>query len=148
MFKIFVYGTLMPGESHYPEDVLNAVPAIAHGNLFHLPLGYPAMAIPELERSGSSAPPTTTVQGVVLTFSNLDMLQRLDAYEQHDPVVFSRCLPGLEIADHQYQRVEIPVFTHHHHPLGRAWAYGMTLNQIQRLGGVELPNGRWHSEIC
>jgi gamma-glutamylcyclotransferase (GGCT)/AIG2-like uncharacterized protein YtfP len=45
--NIFVYGTLKPGESNYQQycagRVLEAKRAIAFGQLFALPFGYPAM---------------------------------------------------------------------------------------------------------
>ncbi|MBW4519137.1 MAG: gamma-glutamylcyclotransferase [Scytolyngbya sp. HA4215-MV1] len=135
--QVFVYGTLKPGEMNdwvVRDQVVSARPAIAFGQLFSLSLGYPAMAI------GSDP-----IQGVLLSFRDERILLTLDTFEQHDPQEFAYHAPGQILHQNQYQRHPIAVFSPSHHPLGIAWAYLMTLEQINRLGGRFLPDGQWLS---
>jgi gamma-glutamylcyclotransferase (GGCT)/AIG2-like uncharacterized protein YtfP len=133
--QVFVYGTLKPGECNdwvIKDYVLATCPAIALGQLFSLPLGYPAMT-----------PGNDPIQGVLLSFRDSSILTTLDAFEQHDPQKFAQYAPGQILQQNQYQRHPIAVFTPSHQPLGTAWAYLMTPEQINRLGGILLPGGRW-----
>ncbi len=134
--QVFVYGTLKPGEANYricEPYVVETQPAIAQGRLFHLPLGYPAAAFRE----------TAWVQGYVLTFADPEILPMLDKFEQHDPSQFQHYAPALILEHHQYDRQQIKTFTTERSPLGFAWSYGMTLKQIQHLGGQEVQGGIW-----
>jgi gamma-glutamylcyclotransferase (GGCT)/AIG2-like uncharacterized protein YtfP len=130
MVDVFVYGSLMPGQSAYSlceAGVLAAHPAIAHGQLYQLPFNYPAFV------------PSTlgTVQGVVLSFNNANVLAQLDTYEQHDPEEFKRYFPQETLVENQYTRIQISLAKK------SAWSYTMTLEQIHRLNGVPIPSGRW-----
>lgn len=126
--RVFVYGTLKPGGRYYPDycegRVVAQVEAIAHGTLYDLPLGYPAMT-----------PGQGVVHGYVLTFYNQDALTALDTLEDYAP---NR--PALE---NEYVRQPIEVFRDRHHSLGWAWAYIMSIERVTALGGVYLQNGRW-----
>ena len=68
--KVFVYGTLKPGECNYRRycegKVVEALPAIARGQLFALPIGYPAMVAGE-----------GIVCGFLLRFANCGILVHL-----------------------------------------------------------------------
>ena len=133
--QVFVYGTLKPGECNdwvIRDHVVATCPAISLGQLFSLPLGYPAMT-----------PGNDFIQGVLLSFRDSSILAILDAFEQHDPQEFARHAPGLILQQNQYQRHAIAVFTPSHQLLGTAWAYLMTPEQIDRLDGTLLPGGRW-----
>jgi len=135
--NVFVYGTLKPGACNYAvcePYVIGAQRAIAHGSLYHLPFGYPALTI---EVPG-------IVQGWRLTMSGTEALSVLDEFEQHDPEVFCQTMPKLALEAHQYQRVLLPVFTPERSPLDQAWAYTMTLAQIDRLNGQPIPTGCWN----
>jgi len=128
MLVVFVYGTLKPGGRYYRQlcagKVECEIPAIAQGRLYDLPLGYPAMV------SGSG-----WVQGYRLQFTDSDMLRVLDQLEDYDA--------DREPAQNAYDRRWVDIFTPEHQLLGQAWAYFMTLEQVQSLGGTHLPNGYW-----
>lgn len=137
LLDVFVYGTLKPGENNHQlcaSSVIKVCPAIACGQLYTLPFGYPAMTLVG----------TDTVYGVILSFADAGILDILDAYEQHDPETFCRHAPNLLIAQHQYDRTPIKVYDQAQRFLGFAWSYVMSLEQIQRLGGIWLPDGQWH----
>ena len=78
MLKVFVYGTLKPGERNYLfycTQTIEVVEAISYGKLYDLPMGYPAAVFPESE----------LVRGYVLTFSDTTVLQTLDELENYAP---------------------------------------------------------------
>lgn len=140
MLKVFVYGTLKPGESNYQaycgDRLLSAIPAWVTGQLFSLPAGYPALL---WDKTGNR------VQGYLLTFSTpeaLHDLDQLEEYQEHRPP-----------KENVYQRRLIEVFANLAVPppalgntLGMAWVYVMELEQIQKLGGIFLPQGSWTSD--
>lgn len=126
-YHVFVYGTLKPGERYYEQFcapyVIEKRDAIAPGRLYDLPAGYPGMTLEE-----------GWVFGVRLTFTDIAVLERLDAFEEY-------FLERPE--DSEYQRLERPLLTSNHESLGFAWAYVMTPERVKRLQGVWLPSGRW-----
>ena len=128
--RVFVYGTLKPGESNYQRycmgKVLEARRAIAIGQLFALPLGYPAMTLGE-----------SPVQGFLLSFPDSTILSHLDWLEDYKP--------HRPAAENEYIRQEIETYSLAFAPLGLAWIYLMTSEQIRSCGGVLLPNGWWSS---
>lgn len=130
--KVFVYGTLKPGECNYLRycegKVVAAEGAIAIGQLFALSLGYPAMT------AGVG-----TVYGFVLTFTDSSILEELDRLEDYD-----RLRPPEK---NEYQRQEIEVFNRDRQSLGMAWAYLMWRDRIHSLGGIPLPDGCWYSSL-
>lgn len=130
--KVFVYGTLKPGECNYLRycqgKVAAAESAIAIGELFALSLGYPAMT------AGAG-----TVYGFVLTFADTSILGELDRLEDYD-----RLRPPEE---NEYQRQEIEVFDRDRQSLGMAWAYLMLRDRVRSLGGIPLPDGCWYSSL-
>ncbi len=133
--RVFVYGTLKPGERGYhlcAGEVIAARPAIALGELYALPFGYPAMT-----------PGTRPVYGFLLSFRQSHILSVLDLYEQHDSTTFHHYAPTQVIDQNQYSRRQIELLDNEHSPIGSAWAYLMSVSQVQRLGGVLLPDGRW-----
>ncbi len=132
MLKVFVYGTLKPGESNYQSycagKVVAVKRALAFGQLFSLPFGYPAMI-----------PGNSPVQGFLLSFSNSEILTQLDWLEDYDP--------QRPLMDNEYYRQQIEIFDMRFQPLGTAWAYLMTPEQICSYAGVLLPDGLWHGGI-
>lgn len=137
--RVFVYGTLKPGESNYhlcADFVVEAHPAIAQGQLYALPLGYPVLT-----------PGNGLVHGIALSFSNPAILSILDDYEKHDPVELEQFFPEVVLDEHQYERSQIPIHDSNQQPFGLAWAYLMTVKQAQRLSGVLLPDGSWSQAI-
>lgn len=136
--RVFVYGTLKPGEANYQAycagRVVECVEAIAFGTLYDLPLGYPAMTV-------GSAP----VHGYLLTFHDLTVLQELDELED-----YSTTRPP---EDNEYRREWIEVFENqkflqgHRRTLGFAWIYLMSEALVKTLGGSILVTGCWTSSL-
>lgn len=127
--KVFVYGTLKPGETNYQRycrgHVIAAEEAVAVGQLYDLPFGYPAMTLGD-----------SLVYGFVLSFS-ADMLPVLDELEDYSPL--------RPLAENEYIRVEIEVFNLNRQSLGQAWVYLMEQTLIDQAKGVLLPEGKWSS---
>ncbi|MCU0568775.1 MAG: gamma-glutamylcyclotransferase [Oculatellaceae cyanobacterium Prado106] len=126
--KLFVYGTLKPGEANYDRycatQVVEVCEAIARGQLFALPMGYPAMT-----------PGENWVLGYRLTFPDWSLLDDLDELEDYSPY--------REATENEYYRTKIETFSPDSQSLGKAWAYLMDLEKAKRFGGVLLPKGQW-----
>jgi gamma-glutamylcyclotransferase (GGCT)/AIG2-like uncharacterized protein YtfP len=126
--RVFVYGTLKPGEVNYQRycagRTIEEKSAIAWGQLFDLPCGYPAMILGNQQ-----------VYGFLLTFTDTTVLEDLDRLEDYNP----HRLPE----QNEYNRQQIEVFDGAGKSLGNAWAYFMTPQQIQRANGIFLPQGWW-----
>ncbi|WOD37807.1 gamma-glutamylcyclotransferase family protein [Nodosilinea sp. E11] len=125
--RLFVYGTLKPGERAFAQlcepFVIATQVAQTQGRLYHLPLGYPAMTL----ESG-------WVQGALLTFPNIDCLGPIDAFEEYYPD---------RPQDSEYNRHQHPIYDSQQQPLGAAWIYTMERDRIADLGGQWLPQGYW-----
>lgn len=127
LIKVFVYGTLKPGECNYHRycegKVIKAEEAIAFGQLFHLcELGYPGMILGEGK-----------VRGVVLSFTDPNIFQTIDVLEGYDP--------HRPAEANEYNRQQISVFTITGTSMGLAWAYIMTPQRVTWRGGIFLPEG-------
>lgn len=126
--NIFVYGTLKPGESNYQcycaGKVLESKRAIARGNLFSLPFGYPAMTLGE-----------SLVHGFLLSFPNSDILHQLDWLEDYN----SR----RPAAENEYNRQLIDTYNSAFRSLGTAWVYLMTPSRVCACNGVFISDGWW-----
>ena len=131
LVKVFVYGTLKPGGANYQrycaQEVVEVKRAIACGQLFALPFGYPAMVL-------GNCP----VHGFLLSFSNETILHHLDWLEDYDP--------SRPAAQNEYSRQQIKTYNLSWVSLGLAWVYLMTLEQVSSFGGILLPDGWWSSE--
>lgn len=136
--RVFVYGTLKPGHQAYTvlcqPYLVAAQSAIVYGQLYHLPIGYPAVTI---------APPTAIVHGTLLSFRDRAVLDSLDDYEQHDPAEMAWHYPGIDTRPMSYQRLRTPVYSTTRCALGEAWIYVMASAHIQALGGIHQPSGSW-----
>lgn len=126
--KVFVYGTLKPGEAYYQQycagKVISTKIAIAHGELFALPQGYPAMT------TGNSP-----VYGYLLEFSDIAVLQELDVLEDYSP--------SRQNYKNLYNRQEIEILDLQRQSLGSAWVYLMTKDLVVHFQGVPQTNGWW-----
>jgi gamma-glutamylcyclotransferase (GGCT)/AIG2-like uncharacterized protein YtfP len=126
--RVFVYGTLKPGEVNYQRycdgKVVKATKAFTYGQLFALPEGYPAMT-----------PGPHPVYGYLLEFSCVDVLTDLDELEDYDPTRAS--------SENLYCRQEVEIYDLQGRSLGRAWAYFMTPALVDKSGGILVPNGWW-----
>ncbi len=78
----------------------------------------------------------STVQGFVLTFAESAILSLLDELEDYNP--------SRTPEQNEYNRQQIQIYDPTGQALGFAWVYLMTLEQIQRLGGVLNPGGWWN----
>jgi gamma-glutamylcyclotransferase (GGCT)/AIG2-like uncharacterized protein YtfP len=129
--RVFVYGTLKPGETYYESYCAGRVRetqvAIAYGQLYALPLGYPAMT------EGSDP-----IQGFLFSLMDAHALADLDELEDYSP--------DRPAADNEYSRRCIEVFSPDGQSLGTAWGYFMTPEQVQCLGGVVVPHGYWTAQ--
>lgn len=130
--KVFVYGTLKPGECNYHRycqgKVVDACPARARGQLFALPAGYPAMVAGE-----------GYVSGFLLCFADEAILDDLDRLEDYHP--------GRDRSQNEYQRESIEICDLNCQPLGTAWAYFMLPDRVRSLGGIWLPHGKWENRF-
>lgn len=130
MLRVFVYGTLKPGECNYQCYCLGKVveeqQAIAFGQLFALPIGYPAMT-----------PGNNKVQGFLLSFTDSTILFELDQLEDYKP--------NRPLQENNYDRKLIEIFDRLEQPLGTAWAYFMTPEDVKTRGGIFIPSGCWTS---
>lgn len=128
LLRVFVYGTLKPGECNYDRycapHVVEVQEAMVYGQLFDLPLGYPAMTLG-----------TFPVYGFVLSFVDRMVLNELDWLEDYDA--------NRPAEQNEYIRVKVETFSLDHQSLGPVWVYLMQLERAKRSGGVFLPNGRW-----
>ncbi|MBD2335384.1 gamma-glutamylcyclotransferase [Calothrix sp. FACHB-156] len=128
IFRVFVYGTLKPGEVNYKRycagKVVDVKRAIAPGKLFALQMGYPAMTLEDSQ-----------VQGYLLSFADLKILSQLDELEDYQP--------QRQISENLYNRQEIEIFNLQGLSLGLAWVYFMSPDRVQQLGGMLQTDGWW-----
>jgi gamma-glutamylcyclotransferase (GGCT)/AIG2-like uncharacterized protein YtfP len=126
--RVFVYGTLKPGEANYQKycagKVLNAKRAVTIGKLFALPMGYPAMT------SGEDQ-----VHGYLLSFSDPEVLSALDYLEDYQPT--------RPMSENLYNRQQVEVYNLQGQSLGRAWAYFITLELVGKFHGTLQADGWW-----
>ncbi|MGD1806074.1 gamma-glutamylcyclotransferase family protein [Dapis sp. BLCC M126] len=126
--RVFVYGTLKPGEVNYQsycaEHIVEYFPAVANGFLYELSVGYPGMT----HGKGN-------VHGFVLSFQNPKVLLELDKLEDYHP----ERLPQ----ENEYQRQKIPTFGLDGKYLWTVWSYLMLPEKVKLLGGKLLPSGCW-----
>jgi gamma-glutamylcyclotransferase (GGCT)/AIG2-like uncharacterized protein YtfP len=126
--RVFVYGTLKPGEANYQRycagKVVDSKKAFTLGKLFALPMGYPAMI-----------PGKNQVHGYLLSFTDMTVLKSLDELEDYQQTN--------AVSDNLYNRERVEIYHQQSGSLGLAWVYLMTSEAVSRLGGVFLPDGWW-----
>jgi len=149
---VFVYGTLKRGQrnhDHFCQGVLAVVEATVRGRLYGLPLGFPALVVPQEDVTATGTtnyladaekqwnarfdptPPLSgwdNVHGEVLTFDDPgDRLSALDSLEDFRP-------------DEKgfYERVLIPARLVKTGETVPAWAYA-----VESADSVYLPGGSW-----
>jgi gamma-glutamylcyclotransferase (GGCT)/AIG2-like uncharacterized protein YtfP len=130
MLRVFVYGTLKPGQSNhlaYCGDRTIAVQTVkVRGQLFDLPMGYPGMV------SGKD-----WVKGYLLSFTDEAVLADLDRLEDYSSDRSSH--------ENEYQREWVEVFDENEQLQGSAWAYFMSLEKVAQYSGIWIADGEWRS---
>ena len=126
---VFVYGTLKPNEANYAKycagKAIAKQLAIAYGELFALPMGYPAMILGNHQ-----------VHGYLLSFPDVSILDSLDDLEDY------QC--DRAASENLYDRQQIEVFDLEGSSLGFAWAYFMTEEQVTKFAGIAQLDGCWY----
>ena len=136
--RVFVYGTLKPGECNHLAYCGGRVAwsqgAKIRGALYGLPLGYPGLA-----------PGEGWVEGVLLGLQPRGLgdslgaiLADLDSLEDFDP--------HRDPQENLYDRQQHPIYTLGGEPLGLAWVYTLGHDRIEGLGGWFLPQGVWRGD--
>lgn len=127
---IFVYGTLKPAEANYKfycqGKTLSEISAYTLGDLYALPIGYPAMTL------GNNK-----VSGFVLSFDDSSILDALDLLEGYQP--------QQALAFNEYYRLRVPVYCLEENAIAQAWAYFMTPKKVMQYQGIKVPSGYWTS---
>lgn len=148
---MFFYGTLKRGQSNhdrYCDGALRVEDATVRGEIYDLPLGYPALVVPHesihasgtgdpsvdaerqrrLDRARVALPEGPRVSGELFAFddpeSRLPLIDRLEGFDPAD-------------ASSQYRRVLLPSETNEGSRI-LAWAY-----VVERTSGAYLPGGSW-----
>lgn len=103
-------------------------PAIAHGQLYHLSLGYPGMILGDGQ-----------VQGFLLTFTDSTIFDSLDELEDYNP--------NRRPEDNEYNREQIKVYDLAEQSLELAWVYFMTPEKVKNFQGILIPSGCWSSDV-
>jgi len=131
LFRVFVYGTLKPGEANYDfycaNQVVDAKKAWVRGELYGLPQGYPAVT------TGNNS-----VYGYLLSFANPEVLSRLDELEDYHPQ-----RPNNE---NLYNRIQVEIFDLENNSLGLAWVYFMSSVKVHQLKGIPQTDGWWNGK--
>lgn len=126
--RLFVYGTLKPGEINFEfycgGKVTEMIPASTQGHLYALPVGYPAMT------TGDG-----NVSGFLFKLEDETVLSDIDELEDYHP--------NRPSTENLYEREWLTLYDHSGEVLGEAWGYRMAFWRVQQLGGVFLPSGCW-----
>ncbi len=126
--NVFVYGTLKPGEVNFSyycgRKVQQQISAYTWGNLYTLPVGYPAMT------EGKNK-----VRGILLSFIDLNVLNSLDRLEGYQP--------GRDSSLNEYDRQLVNIYSLDDRFLGKAYAYFMTVNRVKHHRGTIIISGWW-----
>lgn len=130
-YRVFVYGTLKTGGYYWRRlDVgryARATPARVRGQLWHLPVGYPAIT------TGSG-----WVHGELLSFHAAALMAAIDTLE--DFVATRPATANL------YQRPRVRVVGVGGGDLGWAWVYRMDAATVAHMGGIRVPVGVWRDD--
>ena len=129
---VFVYGTLQPGEVNYSAycgaKVVSQIPVYTRGNLYALPIGYPAMSEGENQ-----------VHGVLLRFNDFSILASLDRLEDYHEQRTSEL--------NEYYRQLASVYNYSDRLIGQAWAYYMAIARIKQHQGKKIASGCWTGSL-
>jgi gamma-glutamylcyclotransferase (GGCT)/AIG2-like uncharacterized protein YtfP len=129
LLHIFVYGSLKPGAANFDRycraKVVSSQRGYVDGDLYDLPsLGYPA-AIHGRDR----------VHGFILSFNDETILAKLDELEDYDA--------RRQTSENEYIRELVTTYAIDENRCLSAWAYFMTPDRVESLGGILVSNGWW-----
>ncbi|MEA5599163.1 gamma-glutamylcyclotransferase family protein [Rivularia sp. UHCC 0363] len=131
LLRVFVYGTLKPGETYYKSycasKIVDTTKAYVRGELYALPQGYPAMT------QGNNL-----VYGYLLSFANNEVLSSLDELEDYHP--------QKPLSENLYNRKQVELFDLNNNSLGLAWVYLMSFDKVCQLKGTPQIYGWWSAE--
>lgn len=132
VLRIFVYGTLKPGECNFDSycsgKVRSCQMASTKGVLYDIPLGYPAM----VEEEGLT-------QGFLLEFDDQSALRKIDFLEGYDE--------NLPLEKNLYTRKMVELLDSEQNSMGMAWTYFMTKERALSLNGIKNLQGVWNSQV-
>tara|TARA_R100000027_G_scaffold61057_1_gene52187 strand:- start:21883 stop:22317 length:435 start_codon:yes stop_codon:yes gene_type:complete len=130
--RVFVYGTLKPGGFYWQRFCEGKVdrwwPARTRGEVYHLPIGYPASVF------GGDC----WIQGVVLEMKDIEAMKGLDSLEGFDPY---------RTVGNDYRRLRVEVFDLESDRVDRVWSYEMDLRKIVGQGGIRVESGNWQQGL-
>ncbi len=130
--NVFVYGTLKPGEKNYPDycagKTIKETKAYVRGQLYHLSLGYPAMAEGDKK-----------IEGYLLTFAERSILTSLDELEDYHP--------DRSPALNEYYRQQVSIYDLADGFLAEAWVYLMNIEKIKLLNALLVNSECWSSDL-
>lgn len=128
--RVFVYGTLKPGGFYWPKFCEGKVErfwkARAKGQIFHLPVNYPAVHF-----GGDD-----WVYGFVLELGDAQTLRGFDQLEGFDPGS-----PSDSRNDYFRKRIEVERIDSG--DCIEVWSYEMGLEKIRSQGGARVESGDW-----
>ena len=129
--KVFVYGTLKPGESNYKNycqgKTITEIKAYTRGQLYHLPFGYPGMT------EGNQK-----IEGYLLSFNEPNILIDLDRLENYQETRSAKL--------NDYYRQQVPIYNLYDEFIDRAWCYFMTKEKVTEFGGELLKDNCWYGK--
>ncbi len=136
ILKVFVYGTLKPGEANYQNycqgKTIAETPAYTRGELYQLSPGYPGMCQGNRKITGYLLEFAISQKEPLINCSILQELDRLEDYQENR---------SLEL--NEYYRIQPEIYSLDDTSLGNAWCYFMTKNKIIQLEGQAILTNQW-----
>ncbi|MEW5820517.1 MAG: gamma-glutamylcyclotransferase [Cyanobacteriota bacterium] len=127
-YKIFVYGTLKPGEDNYNYHCHNRYElqfeCSVKGDIYDLSLGFPALVESD-----------NVAKGVLFYFNDQQTIDQIDILEGYDP--------GISAEKNLYYKKLVEVYDSNDQVIDQAYAYFMPLNRVKELKGVKVDSGCW-----
>ncbi len=138
ILKVFVYGTLKPGEANYKiycqGKTIAETPAYIRGELYQLSRGYPAVCQGNRKITGYLLEFIVPREQSPEDCHVLRQLDQLEDYQKNRPTKFN-----------EYYRLQVKTFDPNDNFLDYAWCYFMTQDQILSLKGKVILDNKWQS---